>query len=83
MSNRELHPLSALTEALEDINRLATALEVERTRRKQAEADRTALRAAIVEMHAYVMQTYTEDEATPMHEELLQFLSTVLREINP
>lgn len=44
----------------------------------KAEQERDDFRAAIAEAHRILMGTYTEDEATPLHEELLPLLAGAL-----
>lgn len=50
---------------------------------KTLKAERDRLRSAIVEAHAAVMETYTEEEATPLHESLLEFFTSVLHSTKP
>lgn len=45
--------------------------------------ERAELRAVISQAHALVMETYTPEDATPLHESLLELLSGALREAQP
>lgn len=66
------------TENLLKFSEAAMSLYAENERLR---AERDALRSAIVEAHATVMETYTEDEGTPLHEDLLEFFTSILHKV--